>query len=76
MIRRDVGVLGQVQQIDDAVNRLKGDRFSPDLVDAFHHQGNALPPGSRIMAVADVFAALTEEFSRCAGGRGDGPDMA
>jgi HD-GYP domain-containing protein (c-di-GMP phosphodiesterase class II) len=36
MIRRDVGVLGQVQQIDAAVNRLKGDRFSPDLVDAFH----------------------------------------
>ena len=36
MIRRDVGVLGQVQRIDAAVDRLKGDRFSPDLVDAFH----------------------------------------
>ncbi len=36
MIRRDVGVLGQAQQIDAAVDRLKGDRFSPDLVDTFH----------------------------------------
>jgi len=26
----------------------------------FHHKGEALPLGSRIMAVADVFAALTE----------------
>ena len=36
MIRRDVGVLGQAQQIDAAVDRFKGDCFSPDLVGTFH----------------------------------------
>lgn len=36
MIRRDAGILGQVPQISAAVDRLKGERFSPDLVDAFH----------------------------------------
>jgi len=36
MIRRDAGILGQVQGIDAAMERLSGDRFSPDLVDAFH----------------------------------------
>ena len=36
MIRRDDGVLGQVPRIVAAVDRLEGEQFSPDLVDAFH----------------------------------------
>ncbi|HEC97405.1 MAG TPA: hypothetical protein ENI58_04515 [Nitrospirae bacterium] len=27
----------------------------------FHHKGRDLSPGSRIMAVADVFTAITED---------------
>jgi HD-GYP domain-containing protein (c-di-GMP phosphodiesterase class II) len=35
MIRRDAGILGQAPRIAAAVNGMKGERFSPDLVDAF-----------------------------------------
>ncbi|MDD5762844.1 MAG: HD domain-containing protein [bacterium] len=36
LIRRDVGILGQVPRIVAAVDGLEGGHFSPDLVAAFH----------------------------------------
>ncbi len=35
MIRRDAGILAQVPRIAAAVNGMRGERFSPDLVDSF-----------------------------------------
>ncbi len=35
MIRRDVGVLGQVSGIVSSVRRMSGEQFAPELVDAF-----------------------------------------